>query len=818
MVSPRFGQNFDVDVRVLQNGEKAIIVTGGVILSVRNAPNIGLLDIEADRLVIFTRNNDAQQLFNNMRAPEGESKGDLEFYLSGNVEIRQQTGKENRTLKAAEVYYDVNRNVAVALSSTLQLKGPGQQNNPSTDRDIFIRSDELFQTSATTYEVVGAEIFSSKLISDPGLKVYLTRATIEDRSVPKASIFGRLVTDRRTGEQVMQKQTWVRGEDVYFELENVPFFYLPYLVGDARDPLGPIQNIQAGYNKIFGGQFGLSWNMYDLLGIQAYEGTRWRLDTDYMTARGPGLGSTFDFSGLSIFGVPAYYNGIAKGYMVYDHGTDNLGGDAPHNDFQPTALRGRFLVRENIQGLPDGFTVQWQGAYVSDRNFLEEYFRNEWDTDLNQSTYLYVKQQQDNWAWTIQGGPRTRDWVEEAIWLPRADGYLLNQSFLDRFTYNAHASAGYGRLFTTSDGLPLVSPLTDMSDNTGRFDLIQELAFPFQAGPFKIVPYGKLDLAFYTEDENGDARGRVWGGLGVRGSIPFTRLYPDIESTLFNVNGINHKIIFGANYFYADSTDRYFLYPQLDRFNDDASDQSVRDAKDTYVDSFPGAKAFILRNTPVFDPQLYAIRTLMDNHVDTLDQIDVLQLEVSQRWQTKRGYPGMEHIIDWMKLDLSASIFPQAARDNFGQVLGLLQYDWLWNIGDRTALVSSGWFDTESYGPRVFSVGAYVNRTDRTSFYLGYRQVDPLATKAIIGSATYIFSPKYALTAGVTYDFGTSVALTESVSLTRIGTDLQVSFGITYNALQSNLGVTFEIIPNLLADRQRAVAFNSVGAGGALGR
>jgi hypothetical protein len=53
------------------------------------------------------------------------------------------------------------------------------------------------------------------------------------------------------------------------------------------------------------------------------------------------------------------------------------------------------------------------------------------------------------------------------------------------------------------------------------------------------------------------------------------------------------------------------------------------------------------------------------------------------------------------------------------------------------------------------------------------------------------------------YDFGTSQALSNSLVLTRMGSDLQVSIGITYNALQNNFGATFMIIPNLVPANRR---------------
>ena len=48
-------------------------------------------------------------------------------------------------------------------------------------------------------------------------------------------------------------------------------------------------------------------------------------------------------------------------------------------------------------------------------------------------------------------------------------------------------------------------------------------------------------------------------------------------------------------------------------------------------------------------PQLLAIRRLVDDRVDTMDGIEEPQIDSRQRLQTKRGYPGMEHTVDWMK-------------------------------------------------------------------------------------------------------------------------------------------------------------------------
>jgi hypothetical protein len=772
---------------------------------------MGLVDMEADRLVIWTRGGDPQKLLGGMESSDGQSGNDLEFYLAGDVELRQQSAnnpKETRTIKADEVYYDVNRHVAVAIKAHLELR---EQMFPDTP--LIVNASELFQTSETTYELNRTELFASKLPSDPGLKVYMTTTGVEDKTIPMTSIFGQPVLDRQTGQQIQQKQTLVTGRNVFFELENIPFFYLPYVSADARDPLGPVQDFNFGYSRIFGFQVGVTLNIYELLGLQPPPSTGWKLNLDYLSYRGPGVGSSFDRASKEFFGIPAAETTTVKAYGMYDRNFDVLGGARPMNNFDPPNFRGRFSVRENVQDMPEGFSVLAQVSALSDRNFLEQYYKREFDLEANQATFLYVKQQQQNWAWTALVEPRIRNWVWETEWLPRLDGYVIGQSFWDRLTYNGHADVAFARLRPSTDTSQPVST-TDDDVSTGRFDLMQELSAPFAAGPFKIVPYTRLDLTGYTHAINGDAEGRVWGAGGVRASIPFSKVYSDVESEFFNLNGINHKIVASADYVYARTNLSHTRFPQLDRLNDDATDQALRDIRPLEPFINPGNGQFLITSA-LFDPQMYAIRRLLFDRVDTLDNIEEVTLDIRQRWQTKRGYPGFQHIVDWMTLELSASYFPNSTRDNFGQPFAFLEYDYVWNVGDRTALTSSAWVDPITNGPRVYTVGAFFNRNDRTNFYIGYRQIEPVQSRAVTGSVIYVFSPKYAVTASATYDFGTNLSLSNSLLFTRIGTDLQVSVGFTYNALQNNFGALFQIVP-ILVPQGRAPTLAGGGMGGGI--
>ncbi len=801
-IRPRSSQEIQARNFPQANGEVAVVVSSGVILTVRNPgePN-KLLDIEADRLVFWTQGN-AQELLGNLRSPQGQAGNrQLEFYLAGNVEIRTQNAKETVVLRADEAYYDVARNVAVALKADLELK------QPKLIYPLHMQADELIQAGPKLFQAGRSEVYSTILPSDPGLKLVVSQSTLEERDEVKRTIFGIPYSNPQTGEARTEPQRLFRGRNMVVQMEGVPVFYFPYVQGDPEDPLGPLENVSLNYNRIFGFQVFTSWNVYDLIGVDPLPGTRWGLDVGGMTLRGPTLGTDFDFAGTDLFGIGNRYQGLFKAWGIYDEGLDILGGN--RGQVVPVTpgpgitvpishpnWRGWINSKANVQELPNGFTVQGQLSALSDRNVLEQFFGPIWTNDLNQETYLYVKQQGDHWAWTGLAEPNIRPWITQTQWLPRADGHLLGLTFFDLLTYNAQADATFARLRPTNVP-PFAYLPTDVSVDTGRFDVYNELSLPWDVGPCKVVPYLVGDMAYYTNDVSDAGRGRLLGGGGLRGSVPFSRLYPEAQSDLFNVNGIFHKIVLSGNYFNVYSSSSLASFPQLDRLNDDASDQALRFIT-PYQPTLNPANAAFLTTSSLFDPQYYAWRRLVDNRIDSRDSMDVLQMGLRQRWQTKRGFPGQQHIVDWMTLDLQASMFPHSKRDHVGELFGIVEYDWVWNIGDETALVSNGWFEPFDPGPRAFNIAAVMNRPDRTSYTLGYRQIDPLRSRAVVGSVTYAFNAKYALTGSTLYDFGVNNQV-NSLVLTRIGTDLQMSLGVNYNSILNNFGVVFEIMPNIMS-------------------
>jgi hypothetical protein len=797
-------QEIKTEIRQLPNGETAIIVPTGVILTVTSLDGRGVIDIEADRLVFWTR-GDVRRAFQDLTAPGGQAGRHHEFYLAGNVEIRNRDGKEERTLRCDEAYYDVNRSVAIAYNADLEIQREGLAD------PVHVQGPILTQVNNKRFELGPSSVNASKLPYGPGLYVTSSSSSVEEIDVPRRSIFFQQVIDPRTGQPETEKMRYFRGKNVVLWVEGVPVFYSPYLQGDAEDPLGPLEALGFNYNRVFGFQTFVTLDMYDLIGMNKVPGTRWRLNVDYLTERGFALGTDYAFTGRDLFGLPNRYGGLLKLYGIRDAGEDILGGDRGRQIIIGPPLerllighpeyRGRAFAQFSIDDLPGGFSGKIHGSALSDRNFLEQYYLREYVSDLNQDTYAYVKQQDGQWAWTGQVQPAFLYWMTQTEWLPKFDGYWLGAKFFDLLTYNAHGGLGYARLRPADKPGPFSVLGTDVDVQTFRGDLWQELSLPFSVGDLRVVPYLVGDLTYYSDDVYGNDRSRFYAGGGVRSSFPLSRLYGDVCSELLNLNGLYHKIVFSSNYYNAHSNVALADLPQLDRLHDDASDHALRDLKPQQPFLNPGY-GFFLANSPLYDPQLYALRRLLDNRTDTLDTIEVLQMGVRQRLQTKRGFPGAQHVIDWMTLDLNASYFPDPSRDNFGQSFAFLEYDWAWHVGDRLTFWSNGWYEPITNGPRVLTVGTEINRPDGTRLHLAYRHIDPIESRTVMASLSYVFSPKYRVTASTGYDFGAHVQ-NNALVITRTGSDLEISAGIRYDSILNNLGFTLEIYPNLLPASRR---------------
>ena len=180
----------------------------------------------------------------------------------------------------------------------------------------------------------------------------------------------------------------------------------------------------------------------------------------------------------------------------------------------------------------------------------------------------------------------------------------------------------------------------------------------------------------------------------------------------------------------------------------------------------------------------------------------VLRLDVDQRRQTKRGPPGDEHIIDWITLDTQVEIFPDA-KQNFGSNVGLATYDFHWFVGDRVTVVSTAADDFFSGGERMFTIGAFLNRPPRGSFYVGFYSLEgPFRQESITTSYVYRMTPKWAVTFSDSFNVVPNADLSLSVGITRISESFLMTLGVNSDASRGTVGASFMLEPRRIRQDQ----------------
>jgi hypothetical protein len=727
------------------------------------------------------------------------------MYLAGNVVIRTkggqtQLGPTEQVFRAAEVFYDVDNSKAVAVRADLEMKFANQFD------PIHLRAAEINQLGRHDIRAFDAVTYSSKRPADHSLTFNSRSVTVTDQVTERRNIFGRPFRYARTGQPDFSNERLMVSEDSTARILGVPVWYSRQSTIDLNDPVGPLSALAFRSDRVFG-QFQMytSFDAYELLGVRAPQGNQWLVHADYLSLRGPGLGTDFNY--VNSFG-PAYKNtGAITAYALYDDAEQDILGLFRGIEPRKPYLRSRFqwVHNQDLFEVGTAFTrFHGQFAYLSDNNFYEQFWKLRFDQDPNPETFLYLYGGAGNFAWSgLAQANVNRPWVTETQWLPRLDAALIGESFFDTVVSTTRVNGGYALFRPNAQGPTSDVPGEQQNVDTVRGDVYQRLSVPFDLGPVRLEPYGVGSLTGYTADVNGDSVARFYGGGGLRASLPLTKLYADVKSDLLNLRGLNHKVELRANYFAAASNVDSSRLPVLDRLNDDVSDLSYRAFR-----RFGGPFVFngfqnpstppltALATSPIFDPQGLANRRLLQSRAEVLEDMQAVQLELHQRWQTKRGPSGMDHTVDVMSLDLAATYFPDRRRDNFGEPFGQFEYNWIWNVGDRTAINSSGWFDPFQFGTRYFNVGVFYNRTDGSNFYFGYRHTDPIGSRVLIAVLGYQFTKKYSVSVINSLDLSNNFVQGTTVAFNRTGTDMTMSLGLSYNSFQNNFGIQFLIVPN----------------------
>ncbi|HSV27594.1 MAG TPA: hypothetical protein VLH60_06850, partial [Sedimentisphaerales bacterium] len=576
-------------------------------------------------------------------------------------------------------------------------------------------------------------------------------------------------------DRLSRESYQARIKDVRARYYGVPFFAWPRLQVDMERPDLPIRTAHLSYDSTWGGSIETRWYLSRLLGLRQPEGTDNTFMLDYFGRRGVGTGVDINYQTDEYFGR-------LYGYIVRDHGTDNLGGINRRNLEPDKQTRGRLTFRHRHY-LDDDWQITAEMSQLSDRNFLESYHRSEFDNDKEQETLLYAKKLRDNWAFSLLGKWRTNDFLTQLEERPTAEFHLAGQSLMDgTFTFYSSTQLASLRQKSARD-----SEL-DLPGETFTFAVTRnELNMPVSLAEWRIVPFaagtGAYDdrSGFYAPYALGAATTRPErnslgiGELGVRATAEYWKLYPQVTSRLWDLNGLRH----------------------------------------------------------IIRPELSA--TTFQETDDVFDQRDIMRIGLSQMLQTKRGPIENRRTVDWMTLNAEMVIVDDAAAvsgapnryiwndpgvplrsiaapqvfnsDLGGNLIRFEEYglarthlagDYRWRITDTTAFLGDAYYDTRDGRIEQYNFGFTHTRYPDLSYYLGARSIrnveveDETGTNSVIFAVTYAMDPRYTLIFAQQYDLDYGINITNEITVLR-----------RYHRVYS--GITFSVDESL--DR-RAIIFS----------
>jgi hypothetical protein len=717
--------------------EKIGTVIGRFYLYQKQDEKGGLLELQADNAVIF---------LSGQQPPAGDRKSGTEDILSGaqaiymSGDIVMTNGQ--RTIRADEIYYDFQRKKAIVINAVMR--------NFDTREGIpiYLRAAKLRQIAENEFAADDVTLTTSEFYL-PQISFNASNITITDTTT----------TDEQQGG-VSKNSFDAKMHDVRLKMYDKTIFKWPFVRSNLQRPDLPIKSVRLGNDSIWGTLVETRWYLARLLGLHEPEGTESTLALDYYSKRGFGGGIETEYTGENYFGK-------MLGYVIHDSGEDRLG--RIRKNLEPERkLRGRFGWQHR-QFLPYNWQLTTETGYMSDKNFLESFYRSEFNVGKEQETLVHAKRIEDNWGLSFLGKARINDFVNTLEELPSAEFHWTGQSFFDdKLTFYSDTQASRLRQRYTSS---YIDPGSEQffSFATTR----NEIDMPMTIGKAKIVPFvaGTVayedGLGFYRELNGGMAREQknVWfGETGIRASTqPYWKVYPNVKSQLWDLNQMRHLI----------------------------------------------------------KPYLTAVAYTQNESV--IEQRDTLNVGISQRLQTKRGLGDKQRNVDWMRLDMDVTwvnnsgddsagadkfiwnrpfippinnfsqVIPQQDRrgtDLFGPRRNYFGADYSWLLSDTTAVLSDMNYDMQSGVVQQFNVGFSHLRWPNLQYYIGSRYLRRLdngygeyGSNAFTFAVTYVLDPRYTVVYSQQIDFDFGEIVRSDITLIRQYHRLY--WGLTFSADES---------------------------------
>lgn len=689
-------------------------------------------------------------------------EGLKEFYAEGNVTI--VLGEKEDEIRRADKVFESFRDLK------------GLYVNPRIKKKIenfplpaFVGGKEMKQIDLNTFEMKDG-YFTTCSFGHPHYHV----------GSPKV-----IIRRRKTDEGTSYVEA--TAYDSVFYVGGVPTGYLPKYEYSTLEKKQILQDYSIGNSSRFGTFLQTDWNPY---GVPIFpeswsEWSNMNVSLDYLNKRGPAAGFNFEYerSGEAIDKI------LARGGEIRDAGilgflrtyyvNDKLERDeSPGREPIKNKNRGWILARHRQQ-LAKELRVDAELSYLSDRNFLREYFEQVFFEGKKQETYLNLRWLRDNKGATFLVKDEINRWKTGLEERPRVASHVIGQPLWDnRLNLTSEINVGYlneqlGEDLQERDKSKY-DRLKATTSNAARFSADNTISVPFHWWIFKASPFVGGRATIYSKSINssgpdGGATGRFIGSFGIDASTQMWKVY-SYENKFLRINGLRH-----------------IMTPE-----------------------FRWRRASLVTERPE--------DLLQFERADGLYKYNSAIFAIRNRLQTRRGPPWKQETVDLLEFGLEAHFFKkpnvksaditrtmmtaegliEPRRDNF------LQYDIRAQITNRLAVQSTeNEFNLNERRLDVFNVGVNFQRSQDWNYFAGYRFIKDTTSTVTIG-ANLLLGKTWRATFSEGFDLGfknketgveTSKNLFSNFTFTKEYHDWSAGFNVTFDVANRNNAFSFVLSP-----------------------
>ena len=388
-----------VERSVTSDGQSIVTVQGRFYIWQRINDSGDIIEFQANDAVVFYSDNDLKVGQEETGRADLLVGGDIDsIYIEGDIIMTEGA----RTIKADRLYYDFNKRQA--LVENAEMRSFSEERNIP----IYLRAERLISFNQEVF--VGENIV---LTSD---EFYLPQISAEASSI--------VIADTISLNTRKEQRYQANMEDVSIKYYDTPILKLDTLKSGVIRPELPIKKVRIGNDTGFGTLLETKWYLSRILGYEQPADTESSLNLDYYSKRGFGAGAEFEYETEDYFGS-------IDSYIINDHGEDRLGDAEWRKNLEPEAdLRGRLRVAHR-EYLAQDWQLTYELSYLSDRDFLESYYRDEFFTGKDQETLVHLKRSTDNWAVSWLAKVRINDFEDYLEELPSFEYHRTGQSFWD---------------------------------------------------------------------------------------------------------------------------------------------------------------------------------------------------------------------------------------------------------------------------------------------------------------------------------------------------------------------------------------------------